>query len=117
MPSKPNSSNTVLAGAARLRVMMAAIVLLSTSESYAASKNLALTAGGPSTGAHALTTQSGMVQITVPRNGHTRLRFSLNGLTPNSVNSAWLIFDTNQAPFSGAGPTLAATDATTGTKV
>src|SRR5215469_4282832 len=78
-------------------------------------ERLALAAAGPSSGPHALTGQSGSVDITI-RNGVTKLKFSLGGLTPNAVHSAWLIFDTSKAPFSGTTEaTLGATDPVTGT--
>lgn len=43
--------------------------------------------------------QSGTVKIEV-KNGHTSLEFSLSGLTPNSIGTAWEILDTTQAPFA-----------------
>src|SRR5262249_18563490 len=75
---------------------------------------LELTAAGPSSGTHALTGQTGSVDIKI-HGGATTLKFSVSGLTPNAVHSAWLIFDTSKPPFSGAGPTLGATDPLTGT--
>lgn len=75
---------------------------------------LTLTAAGPSSGPHGLSGQSGSLDIKI-RNGITKLKFSVSGLTPNAVHSAWLIFDTSKAPFSGAGATLGATDPVTGT--
>ena len=76
--------------------------------------SLTLTAAGPASGPHGLSGQTGSVNIKI-RNGVTTLKFSLSGLTPNAVHSAWLIFDTTKAPFSGAGATLGATDPLTGT--
>ena len=77
-------------------------------------ETLTLSAAGPSSGPHGLSGQSGSVDIKI-RNGVTKLKFSVSGLNPNAVHSAWLIFDTSKAPFSGAGPTLGATDPVTGT--
>jgi hypothetical protein len=104
------------------RVFVAAITFLVAASAAGATDVLAgnvhdtltLTAAGPSSGPHGLSGQSGSVDIKI-RNGVTKLKFSVSGLTPNAVHSAWLIFDTTKAPFSGAGATLGATDPVTGT--
>ncbi len=60
--------------------------------------------------------QSGTVKIEV-KDGHTELKFSLSGLTPNSVGTVWEILDTTQAPFANdATLGRVAIDSMTGTK-
>ncbi len=60
--------------------------------------------------------QSGTVKIEV-ENGHTSLKFSLSGLTPNAVGTVWEVLDTTQAPFANdATLGRVAIDPITGTK-
>ena len=46
--------------------------------------------------------QAGVVHISVEE-GHTTLRFSLTGLTPNAVHSVWMGLDSGANPCGGAG--------------
>src|SRR5260370_30158493 len=46
--------------------------------------------------------QAGVVHISVEE-GHTTLRFSLTGLTPNAVHSVWMGLDSGANPCGGTG--------------
>jgi len=78
-------------------------------------KTLTFSSAGPSGGPFGHTGQAGQVQI-LAVNNTTRLNFSLSGLTPSTVHSAWLSLDTTQVPFStDSSGGLIAIDPATGT--
>jgi len=83
-------------------------------EGQSGKKTLALAATGPASGPFGRSGQAGTVVIKA-KSGGTTLRFSLSGLAPNATHTVWLIFDTNQPPFSQTGGGLVAADPATGT--
>jgi len=82
-------------------------------EGHSGKKTLALAATGPASGPFGRSSQAGEVVIRT-KDGGTTLRFSLSGLAPNATHTVWLIFDTNQPPFSQTSSGLVATDPATG---
>ncbi|HJZ67966.1 MAG TPA: hypothetical protein VKF81_07590 [Blastocatellia bacterium] len=100
-------------------VMLAALILGSSAkgqliEGQGGKKTLMLTATGPASGSFGRSGQAGAVVLKT-KGGGTTLRFSLSGLKPNAAHTVWLIFDTNQPPFSQTSGGLVATDSLTGT--
>jgi hypothetical protein len=100
-------------------VMLAALSLSSPAtgqmtEGQNDKKTLTLTATGPASGPFGRSGQAGQVVIKTKNEG-TTLRFTLSGLVPNATHTVWLIFDTNQPPFSQTSSGLVATDPATGT--
>jgi len=100
-------------------VWLAALILGSPAngqmiEGQGGKKTLTLTATGPTSGSFGRSGQAGEVVIKT-KGGGTTLRFSLTGLKPNAAHTVWIIFDTNQPPFSQTTAGLVATDPATGT--
>lgn len=90
--------------------VLAGLLAVQPARAQTVEKTLALSAAGPVNFG-----QSGTVEIKV-ENGNTTLEFSLSGLNPNTVGTAWEILNTTQAPFSNDVTLgLIATDTATGT--
>lgn len=85
-------------GACFLGVLLVCVLTLSVARPALMQETLVLSASGPMSGAHALTTQGGMVQIQAG-DARTALEFSLTGLNPRTLHTLWLIFDNGSAPF------------------
>jgi hypothetical protein len=96
-------------------IALAAFLFVVPAQAQVSEKTLTLGAAGPSSGPFGHTGQAGQVQIEASTNS-TTLEVSVSGLTPNTVHTLWIGFETTQPPFAfDSAGNLIAVDPATGT--